>query len=469
MGLQTSTPGVTNDLTASTNIESNWSTLDVHDHSSGKGAQVPSAGININANLSFAGFKPYNLLATQFSSQSSSLSSASNKPCVYVLNGELRYIDNSGNDVQLTNAGSVNSATGSISGLSAPVAAGFASNTFSWQANSGTSLYAKMANSDISLYEFSAGVSNAVTLKSPTSLAASYSVLFPTAVPASTSYLTMSNTGQLATASADSIGQAMTTTGSQAIFNVRSQSSGIVSAKGSFAKSASTSGNLSAYTSTSYVNAYGTSSSFLPAAVNTGTSQITISSHGLVTGQMVNFRNSGGGLPSGISTSTDYWVIVVDSNTIKIATTYDNALASTAVTISTQGTGTHSLDRAMAFSLTTSGRTVLIELDDDGQGAGAGANISFGVQTGTLSQVGGYVSIVRIASSSTSGTTISETLPFVTFPSATALNAFGITPNSVSKKDPVPAAGIYTYKIQVKALANGNVNVTNCVATGREV
>lgn len=226
MGLQTSTPGVTNDLTAATNIETNWPIIDVHDHSSGKGSQVPSAGININAHLNFGGFKPYNLLANQFSNQSSSLSTATNKPCVYVLNGELRYIDNSGNDVQITNSGSVAGASGTISGLSSPVAAGFSSGTFSWQANSGTGLYAKMSNADINLYEASAGVTNAVTLKSPTSLAASYSVLFPTATPASTSYVTMANTGQLATASADSIGQAMTSTGANAIAATRTRSTG---------------------------------------------------------------------------------------------------------------------------------------------------------------------------------------------------------------------------------------------------
>jgi|GEM_PF-2708003 len=217
MGLTTSTPGVTNDLTAATSEQSNYQVIDIHDHSSMKGAQVPTAGLNINANLGFAGFKAFNFLAAQFSNQTSSLSAAENKPCVYSLNGELRFIDNSGNDVLITNAGSVNSATGSISGLSSPVAAGFSSSTFTWQANAGTGIYAKMANADVSLYESLAGVTNAVTLKSPATLAASYSVTLPAAAPASTQYVTMATTGQLATASADSVGSAMTATGSNAI------------------------------------------------------------------------------------------------------------------------------------------------------------------------------------------------------------------------------------------------------------
>lgn len=239
MSLETSTPGVTNDLTAATNIEANWQILDVHDHSSGKGSQVPTSGLNINAALNFSGNKAYNFLATQFSNQSSSLATAANKPCIYVLNGELRYIDNSGNDVLMTNSGSVAGTSGSISGLTAPVAAGFSSATFAWQANSGTGLYAKMSNADINLYQATAGVTNAVTLKSYPSLAASYSVIFPSAVPASTAYVSMDNTGQLATASADTIGAAMTATGGNAVAAIRSRATGTTVAAGGVAISAS--------------------------------------------------------------------------------------------------------------------------------------------------------------------------------------------------------------------------------------
>jgi len=226
MGLTTSTPGVTNDLTAATSEQSNYQVIDIHDHSSMKGAQVPTAGLNINANLGFAGFKAFNFLAAQFSNQDSPLSAAENKPCVYSLNGELRFIDNSGNDVLITNAGSVNSATGSISGLSSPVAAGFSSSTFTWRANAGTGIYAKMANADVSLYESVANAGNAVTLKSPASLGVSYSVTFPIATPASTQYVTMATTGQLATASADSIGSAMTVTGVNAIASTMTATGG---------------------------------------------------------------------------------------------------------------------------------------------------------------------------------------------------------------------------------------------------
>jgi hypothetical protein len=64
---------------------------------------------------------------------------------------------------------------------------------------------------------------------------------------------------------------------------------------------------------------------------------ISISAHGLPTG-LKGQGSSTGTLPGGLSTSTDYYVIVVDANTIKLATSYANALAGTAIDILDQGT-----------------------------------------------------------------------------------------------------------------------------------
>lgn len=46
-------------------------------------------------------------------------------------------------------------------------------------------------------------------------------------------------------------------------------------------------------------------------------------------------------LPAGLSTSTDYFVIYVTSTTFKLATSYANAIAGTAIDITDTGTGTH--------------------------------------------------------------------------------------------------------------------------------
>lgn len=53
--------------------------------------------------------------------------------------------------------------------------------------------------------------------------------------------------------------------------------------------------------------------------------------------------NSGGALPSGLSAATDYWVIKIDADTFKLATSLANALAGTNLLISTNGTGTQTI------------------------------------------------------------------------------------------------------------------------------
>jgi len=84
--------------------------------------------------------------------------------------------------------------------------------------------------------------------------------------------------------------------------------------------------------------------SFLDANVNTSTDTITITAHGFTTGLVVDLYQSGGGaLPTGLSAATAYYVIKVDANNIKLATTAANAFAGTPVVDITSAAagGTH--------------------------------------------------------------------------------------------------------------------------------
>lgn len=62
-------------------------------------------------------------------------------------------------------------------------------------------------------------------------------------------------------------------------------------------------------------------------------------------GDKVQVSNAGGGLPGGLSAATDYYVIRLRDGTdkVQLATSYANALAGTAIDITTAGTGTHSI------------------------------------------------------------------------------------------------------------------------------
>jgi hypothetical protein len=73
-----------------------------------------------------------------------------------------------------------------------------------------------------------------------------------------------------------------------------------------------------------------------------GTDIITCSSHGYVDGESVEV-SSDTTLPSGLSASTEYYIIYVDANTFKLATRYAYAMAGTAIDILDAGTGTHSV------------------------------------------------------------------------------------------------------------------------------
>lgn len=84
---------------------------------------------------------------------------------------------------------------------------------------------------------------------------------------------------------------------------------------------------------------------FSDSDVTTGTDNINITSHGYVDLQKVQVSNSGGALPTGLSASTDYWIIYVDADNFKLASSYANSVADSAVDITAAaGGGTHTIE-----------------------------------------------------------------------------------------------------------------------------
>lgn len=67
---------------------------------------------------------------------------------------------------------------------------------------------------------------------------------------------------------------------------------------------------------------------------------VTLTSHGLATGDSV-YLTTTGALPTGLSANTRYWVIYVDANTFRLATSLANALLGTAINTSGSQSGTH--------------------------------------------------------------------------------------------------------------------------------
>lgn len=98
---------------------------------------------------------------------------------------------------------------------------------------------------------------------------------------------------------------------------------------------------------------------FVAADVSVADNTITLTGHLFLTGLKVAL--TGTNLPTGLS-ATDYYVIKVDANTIKLATSSANAIAGTAVDITAQGT---TADAALTPAA-IGGASVKLQASNDG-------------------------------------------------------------------------------------------------------
>ncbi len=81
---------------------------DPHDHTSGKGTRVPTAGLLINADLDFHGYDATGLRSSRFEQQAS-VAASDDVACCYVLSstGDLYYRNAAGVEIRLTSGGAV--------------------------------------------------------------------------------------------------------------------------------------------------------------------------------------------------------------------------------------------------------------------------------------------------------------------------------------------------------------------------
>lgn len=193
--------------------------VDAHNHSSGQGIQIPTAGLNINADLPFNGFNAFGLRSSRFADQPSALALAADLSCLYSSGGNLYWNSGSGVAVQITAGGALNAASiGAIGGDYATSGASefytSASKLFSFTSAANT--YANLATGKVTVYEPTLGVTKGVTLQSPAALASAYALTLPAALPGATSLVTMDAAGILATTTSPTL-SALTLTGNLAL------------------------------------------------------------------------------------------------------------------------------------------------------------------------------------------------------------------------------------------------------------
>lgn len=143
-------------------------------------------------------------------------------------------------------------------------------------------------------------------------------------------------------------------------------------------------------------------------AVNPVLNTITITSHGYSTGLIVQ-GTSTGTLPGGLSTSTNYYAVIVDANTIKLASSLANAQAGTAIDITDYGSNT-STGTFTATALAT-GTVQLNKSDDNVNWVTEGSTVSV-TATGSywLEKVDPTALYMRVAYSLASGSFSSNTV-----------------------------------------------------------
>jgi hypothetical protein len=178
-----------------------FTTIDSHDHTSGKGLQVPSSGLNINADLPFNLQNATAVRSVRFNNYGTAIGAGTDTGCAYVAGGNLYFNDISGTQIQLTAGGALNAA--SIGGIGGDYSTSTASVYYSDIAK--TFYFTQNINQAATVsvgpvvIQDTAVSANGITVQSPVALAASYSLTLPSVVPASTLPISMSSTGVMST------------------------------------------------------------------------------------------------------------------------------------------------------------------------------------------------------------------------------------------------------------------------------
>lgn len=216
MGLTIPDSGDDRDTTEAA-VNTNFGIIAAHTHEDGDGSQIGTAGISIDADLNVNGYRLTGVKSVRGSSQASTLTGSANTRSAYWVGNDYYVTDGNGNAVGIVVNGSLDTTVsggwqGDYGASGVDASAVYTDSSKEFELYSDSTVYGTLVAGDVYITEETAGVSAHVRLKSPASLAASYDITFPAAQPGSTSLLSMSSAGALATTRDLSI-DSVTTTG----------------------------------------------------------------------------------------------------------------------------------------------------------------------------------------------------------------------------------------------------------------
>lgn len=205
-------------------INNSLTIVDQHNHSDGSGVQITPSGLNINSDFPINGNNLTLVRTLRLQPQSSGFTpGVVDLGALYEVVGDLYYVDGSGNQIRITESGSVAGAAGTITGLpSGTASAAYTSSTFVFQ--SATATPAAIDGASFILRNNVAS-SFGLTLSPPSALASNYSLVLPS-LPPQTNVITLDTSGNMGTLSYDQIGEDMTSAGANAIAASRTRESG---------------------------------------------------------------------------------------------------------------------------------------------------------------------------------------------------------------------------------------------------
>lgn len=188
MGLLQPIIGTDTGLTWEQSTNTNASTVDQHNHTSGQGVPIPPAGLNINSALPFNNQQATGVQAVVFQDQAS----LSTLNAMYTINGELWYNDPT-QPVQITLGGTVNATSSGIA--SGTASASFVSSVLVVDSNTSTP-----ANIQAGSILLGNNVANSkyLTLSPPSAMATNLAQTLPS-TPVAQSFMTMDSSGNMGT------------------------------------------------------------------------------------------------------------------------------------------------------------------------------------------------------------------------------------------------------------------------------
>lgn len=195
MNLVIPTIAVDSGLVWEQSINADLLILDQHNHSPGSGQPITPAGLNISSDLSINNNNLTVARSLRLNPQTSPLALTADLGCLYESGVDLYYNDGSGNQIRITQSGSVSGSAGTITGLpSGTASASFGAGIFVFQAATNTA-----ANLDVGsvLLRNNVASSKALTLAPPNAMGANYNLVLPS-LPGAQQIMTLDSSGVMA-------------------------------------------------------------------------------------------------------------------------------------------------------------------------------------------------------------------------------------------------------------------------------